>query len=36
MAVTPTQLSDWYQSQVNSGLANNGILTTEELRGVKP
>jgi hypothetical protein len=28
MAVTPTQLSDWYQSQVNSGLANNGILTT--------
>lgn len=28
MAVTPAALSDWYQSQVNSGLANNGILTT--------
>lgn len=28
MAVTPEALSDWYQSQVNTGLANNGILTT--------
>ena len=28
MAVTPAALSDWYQSQVNTGVANNGILTT--------
>lgn len=28
MAVAPAALSDWYQSQVNTGIANNGILTT--------
>jgi|GEM_PF-1775248 len=28
MAVAPAALSDWYQSQVNTGVANNGILTT--------
>ena len=28
MAVAPAALSDWYQSQINTGVANNGILTT--------